>query len=61
MPQSASSEEAKVRDAADRPILRAAISAGIDVLVTGDKDFLLSGIKNPKIMTPVAFVESMTQ
>jgi len=31
--------EAIVRDVEDRPILRAAIYAGVDVLITGDKDF----------------------
>ena len=43
--------ESKIRDINDRPILRAAISAGVDILLTGDKDFIESGIFNPKIMT----------
>ena len=42
--------ESQVRDADDRPILRAAIGAKADILLTGDKDFLESGLKNPKIM-----------
>lgn len=41
----------------DRPILRAAIEAKADVLLTGDKDFLESGVKNPKIMTPAEFLQ----
>ena len=49
-------EEAAVRDAADRPILRAAIATKADVLLTGDKDFLESGITNPRIMTAAEFV-----
>ena len=48
--------EQKVRDAMDRPILRAAIQAKADVLLTGDKDFLESGITNPKIMTASQFL-----
>ena len=34
--------EQQIRDAADRPILRAAYAAKVDVLLTGDKDFLAS-------------------
>lgn len=41
----------------DRPILRAAIEAKADVLLTGDKDFLESGVKNPMIMTPAEFLQ----
>ena len=50
-------EEYKIRDVADRPILRAAIKAQADVLLTGDKDFLESSIKEPKIMTAAEFLE----
>ena len=39
--------ETQIRDVNDRPILRAAIEAKADVLLTGDKDFLESGVKNP--------------
>ena len=48
--------EAKIRDAKDRPILRAAINADADILLTGDKDFLESGLKRPKAMTPAEFL-----
>ncbi len=48
--------ELQVRDTEDRPILRAAIEAKADVLLTGDKDFLESGLKNPMIMTPSEFL-----
>ncbi len=37
--------ETQIRDVDDRPILRAAIEAKADVLLTGDKDFLESGVK----------------
>ena len=43
--------ENMIRDVKDRPILRAAVAARVDVLLTGDKDFLESGITIPKIMT----------
>ena len=48
--------EMKIRDVNDRPILRAAMKAGTDVLLTGDKDFLESGLQKPVIMTPAEFV-----
>ena len=48
--------ESQIRDADDRPILRAAIKAKADVLLTGDKDFLESGLENPRIMTPAEFL-----
>lgn len=48
--------ESQIRDINDRPILRAAINAKADILLTGDKDFLESGLKSPKIMTPAMFL-----
>ena len=48
--------ESQIRDADDRPILRAAIEAKADILLTGDKDFLESGLKNPIIITPADFL-----
>lgn len=56
IPTGESAAEAQVRDADDRPILRAAVAAGADVLITGDKDFLESGIERPVIMTPAEFL-----
>ena len=50
--------ETQIRDVNDRPILRAAIEAKADVLLTGDKDFLESGVKNPAIMTPAEFLNT---
>ena len=37
-------------------LLRAAIKAQADVLLTGDKDFLDSGIENPIILSPSEFI-----
>ena len=51
--------ESKIRDINDRPILRAAISAGADILLTGDKDFIESGIFNPRIMTATEFMNEI--
>lgn len=50
--------EKKIRDVNDRPILRSAIHAGADILVTGDKDFLESGIHNPQVMTAKDFIRT---
>lgn len=50
------SSENKIRDVKDRPILRAAIYAKADILLTGDKDFLESGLDNPKIITASEFL-----
>ena len=57
IPTDENMSESQVRDADDRPILRAAIEAQADVLLTGDKDFLESGLKNPMIMTPAEFLK----
>lgn len=51
-------KESIIRDVADRPILRAAINAKVDVLLTGDKDFTESGVSNPRIMTAAEFIET---
>lgn len=48
--------ESKIRDVMDRPIYRAALKANIDFFVTGDNDFLMSGITHPKIVTAQQFV-----
>ena len=49
--------EGSIRDVKDRPILRAAINARADILLTGDKDFLESGIAAPRIMSASEFLE----
>ncbi len=45
----------EIRDRNDRPILAAAIAGDVDVLLTGDKDFLDVESARPKIMTPAQF------
>lgn len=49
--------EASIRDIMDRPILRAAIASKADCILTGDKDFLESGLKIPRIITSAKFME----
>lgn len=39
-----------IRDDNDKPVLRAALEAKADILITGDKDFLESNILNPIIV-----------
>ena len=51
--------EGEVRDVNDRPILRAAINAKADILLTGDKDFTESSITDPKIMKPADFLREI--
>lgn len=57
IPDDTYKSEAQVRDADDRPILRAAIAAEADVIVTGDLDLLEAGLRNPLILTPAQFLE----
>ena len=57
VPDETQEMESKIRDMEDRPILRAAIAANADVLLTGDRDFLESGIQHPAIVTPAEFLQ----
>lgn len=56
-PTDMTDDENLIRDIDDRPILRAAKNANADFLITGDKDFLESGVTNPKIVTAAEFLE----
>lgn len=56
-PEMEEDAEKLIRDVKDRPILRAALNAKADVLLIGDKDFLESGVTDPKIMTAAGFLE----
>lgn len=48
--------EKLIRDAKDQPILNAAIIFGVDIILTGDKDFLSLEIEHPKCMTAAEFL-----
>lgn len=47
-----------IADADDQPILDAALAADVDVIVTGDKHFLVLDVDRPQIMTPRTFLDS---
>lgn len=51
-------ETIELRDPYDKPVLRAARESKCDVLISGDKDFLESNIKNPKCITAKDFLEN---
>ncbi len=55
-PQSENAQEVKIRDAKDRPILRAALNAHADLFLTGDKEFLKSAIDDPRIVSVPEFL-----
>lgn len=57
VPEEALEEELKIRDPKDRPILRAALNAGVDLFLTGDKDFLESAVEDPRIISVNTFLE----
>jgi len=52
-------EESLMRDMMDRPILRSAVASDVDIILTGDKDFLESGIDHPRMMNPSDFCSSV--
>lgn len=47
----------EMRDIKDSPILATAIMEGIDVFVTGDKDFLVLDVDMPEIVTMTEFLQ----
>ena len=48
--------EKLIRDAKDQPILNAAIVADVDIILTGDKDFLSMEMDHPRCMTAADFL-----
>ncbi|MFP4482391.1 MAG: putative toxin-antitoxin system toxin component, PIN family [Thermovirgaceae bacterium] len=46
-----------IRDKKDYPVLYTAIIEGVDVLITGDKDFGSIEIEKPDVITPAQFLE----
>jgi len=57
VPETEIAQEARVRDVYDRPILRAALAAKADILLTGDKDFLEADIEDINVLPPAAFLD----
>ena len=48
-----------MRDPKDVPILLTAIEAGVDLVLTGDKDFLSLNIKNPKMISSGEYLKGI--
>ncbi len=46
-----------ISDIKDQPILNAAITADVDVIITGDKHFLKLDIDKPDIVNPSSFLQ----
>ena len=55
-PTDIASDEAKISDIKDHPVLRAALSVDVDVIITGDKKFIASGITQPRLLLPTDFM-----
>ena len=55
------SPEKIMRDPKDSPILNAAIIANVDIIITGDKDFLVLDLEQPKIMRASEYLELYTE
>ncbi|MCL2490854.1 MAG: putative toxin-antitoxin system toxin component, PIN family [Propionibacteriaceae bacterium] len=51
----------RVRDNKDWPIVRAAVAAHVDAIITGDKDLLDAELPSPSVLTPAAFLRSLTR
>jgi len=54
----ASPSSIMIRDPHDQPILDAALSNDVDVILTGDKDFLTLNTERPAILDPRAYLAS---
>ncbi len=48
----------QIRDDTDQPIVNAALAQNIDIILTGDKDFLSMNLDFPKCMTAAQFLEA---
>ncbi len=49
--------EKLIRDAKDQPILNAAIVSGVDIILTGDKDFLSLDMEHPRCLSVSHFAD----
>lgn len=47
----------EIRDKDDEAVLYSAITADVDILITGDKDFTDIEIERPEILTPSEFLD----
>lgn len=46
-----------IRDRSDQPILNGAVAAHVDIIVTGDKDFLILEMEYPKCISAAQFLK----
>lgn len=46
----------QMRDETDQPILNTAIAANVDVILTGDKDFLVLKLTKPACVSPMEYL-----
>lgn len=53
--------EIHIKDIKDQPILNAAISYEIDILITGDKHFLELNLESPQILTPSEYIAQFSE
>ncbi|MBQ7647378.1 MAG: putative toxin-antitoxin system toxin component, PIN family [Clostridia bacterium] len=49
--------EKLIRDAKDQPILNAAVLYDVDMILTGDKDFLSLNLERPQCVTATEYLE----
>jgi putative PIN family toxin of toxin-antitoxin system len=47
-----------IRDEKDYPVLYSAVTEGVDVFITGDKDFDELDLERPEIVTAAEFIEN---
>jgi putative PIN family toxin of toxin-antitoxin system len=47
----------EIRDKKDLPILVSAIIENVDILISGDKDFIAVNVERPEILTSKSFVD----
>lgn len=55
-PKSIKGNLVSIRDFKDYPVIYTAVVEGVDVLITGDKDFENLNLETPEILTPNDFV-----
>ncbi len=56
-PKTIKNQLIEIRDKSDYPVIHTAIVEGVDILITGDKDFQGLEIERPEILTPNEFLE----
>ena len=54
---SVENSEIIIRDAKDQPILNASIAFDVDLIITGDKDFLALEMNRPIYITAASFID----